>query len=185
MISLFKWWFYGISLIFLPQSPVKEFYILPSSTLEIQGYSNVNNFACSFKMNDNHYVSVNYNPNTQKFESALVQFPVVSFDCGGRLINKDFRDLLNEKEFPRLNIRLLEIEPLEEDKVLATLEFEIAGVKNIYKMPASFEIRKGYYRSIGAIELDIEDFGLKQPKRLLGMIVVSTKIDVQFKIDFV
>jgi len=186
MISLFSWWLYAISLLVAPTSnPIEEFNILPSSTLEIRGSSNVNNFTCSFDMDDISSVSVNYNSSTHKFESALVQFPVTSFDCGNRMINKDFRDLLNEKDYPKLNLRLVEIEPLAEDEVLVTIEFEIAGVKNLYKMPASFAVMKGYYSSQGHIELDIEDFGLQQPKRMLGMIVVSNKIDVRFKIDFV
>lgn len=184
-MTLFHILLFSITTLLVSPSPFKEFNILPSSTLDISGSSNVNNFNCSFNMDDISSVSVNYNAITHKFESALVYFPVKSFDCGGRLINRDFRDLLNEKEFPRLNLRLVEIEPIEEDMALVTLEFEIAGVKNTYKMPTSFAIMKGYYSSKGEIQLDIEDFGLEQPKRLLGMIVVSNKIDVRFKIDFV
>lgn len=180
------YWWGVVSLLLVPfQNPIEEFNILPSSTLEIQGSSNVNSFTCTFDMEDISTVSVNYNSETQKFESALVQFPVASFNCGGRMINRDFRELLKERSYPKLHIRLVEIEPLAEDKVLVSLEFEIAGVKNLYKMPASFAVMKGYYSSRGHIELDIEDFGLQQPKKLLGMIVISNKIDVHFKFDFV
>lgn len=186
MKSLLSLWLVlGINLILTAQEPIKEFNILPSSTLEIQGSSNVNNFTCVFDMEDISTVSVNYNSQSHKFESALVQFPVASFDCGGRMINRDFKELLQENKYPRLKLRLVEIEPIEEDKALVTLEFEIAGVRNLYKMPASFAVMKGYYSSKGHIELDIEDFGLQQPKRLFGMIVISNKIDVQFKFDFV
>lgn len=186
MVALLCYWWMAWSMFAMPgEDPVEKFHILPSSTLEIQGSSNVNNFTCVFQMQDINTVTINYNPGTHKFESALVSFPVNSFDCGGRMINKDFRNLLNEKKHPTLKIRLVEIEPLEEDEVLVSLEFEIAGVKNLYKMPASFAIMKGYYSSQGHIELDIEDFGLEQPKKLLGAIVVHKKIDVRFKFDFV
>jgi len=185
MKSILSLWIVGIILLLPSQEPIEEFNVLPSSTLEIQGASNINNFTCVFDMEDISTVSVNYNAKTQKFESALIQFPVASFDCGGRMINQDFKELLQEKYHPRINLRLLEIEPIEEDKALVTLEFEIAGVKNLYKMPASFAVMKGYYSSRGHIELDIEDFGLEQPKKLFGMITISNKIDVHFKFDFV
>lgn len=178
-------WILGVSFFLTPQGPIEEFNILPSSTLEIKGSSNVNNFTCVFEMEDISTVSVDYNSQTKKFESALVQFPVASFDCGGRIINTDFKDLLQAKDYPRLSLRLVEIEPIEEDKALISLEFEIAGVKKLYKMPVSFAVMKGYYSSRGHIELDIKDFGLKQPKKLFGMIVINNKIDVHFKFDFV
>lgn len=178
-------WIFGVSLFLTPQDPIEEFNVLPSSTLEIKGSSNVNNFTCVFKMEDISTVSVNYNVQKQKFESALVQFPVASFDCGGRMINSDFRDLLQENKFPKLSLRLMEIVPLEEDKALISLEFEIAGVKKLYKVPVSFAVMKGYYSSRGHVELDIRDFGLTQPKKLFGMIVISNKIDINFKFDFV
>lgn len=185
MKTLLSLWIMVMSLLLTSQEPIEEFNVLPSSTLEIHGSSNVNNFTCVFDMEDISTVSVNYNSRTQKFESALVQFPVASFDCGGRMINRDFKELLQEKDYPRIKLRLVEIEPIEEDKALVTLEFEIAGVKNLYKMPASFAVMKGYYSSRGHIELDIEDFGLEQPKKLFGMITISNKIDVHFKFDFV
>ena len=185
MTVLISLWIFGVSLFLTPQDPIEEFNVLPSSTLEIKGSSNVNNFTCVFDIDDISTVSVNYNSQSQKFESALVQFPVASFDCGGRMINADFKELLQEKDYPKLSLRLVRIEPIEEDKALVSMEFEIAGVKNLYKMPVSFAVMKGYYSSRGHIELDIEDFGLQQPKKLFGMIVISNKIDVHFKFDFV
>lgn len=175
----------GMSLLLTTQQPIEGFNVLPSSTLEIKGSSNIHNFFCIFDMEDISTVSVNYNAQTHKFESALVQFPVTSFDCGGRMINADFQELLQEKQHPQLSVRLLEIEPLEEDKAFIALEFEIAGVINLYKIPVSFAVKDGHYRSCGHIELDIDDFGLKQPKKLFGIIVVKNKIDVHFKFDFV
>ncbi|HLW14709.1 MAG TPA: YceI family protein [Flavobacteriaceae bacterium] len=185
MTFLLSLWIFGVSLFLPPQEPIEEFNVLPSSTLEIKGSSNVNTFTCVFDIEDISTVSVNYNSQSQKFESALVQFPVASFDCGGRMINSDFKELLQEKNYPKLSLRLVRIEPIEEDKALVSMEFEIAGVKNLYKMPVSFAVMKGYYSSRGHIELDIEDFGLTQPKKLFGMIVISNKIDVHFKFDFV
>lgn len=186
MMSLMIYmWISLMSFVGGPKKPANEFNILPSSKLEIKGSSNVNKFACDFQMQDISTVSVNYSPSTHKFQSALIKFPVQSFDCGSRLINRDFKDLLKEKEYPLLNIKLLEIEPIEEDRVVVKMEFEIAGVKKIYRMPASFTIMKGYYSSEGSIKINIEDFGLEQPKRMLGMIVINTEIDVHFKFDFV
>lgn len=186
MLSLFiTLWMLFFTFIGGADKPVNEFNILPSSKLEVRGSSNVNKFACDFKMKDISTVSVNYIPSTHKFQSALIKFPVQSFDCGSRLINKDFKDLLKEQEYPLLNIKLLEIEPIEEDRVIVKMEFEIAGVKKIYRIPASFAIMKGYYSSEGTVKLNIEDFGLEQPKRMLGMIVINTEIDIQFKFDFV
>src|SRR5690625_5523375 len=82
MKTLLSLWIMGMSLLLTSQEPIEEFNVLPSSTLEIHGSSNVNNFTCVFDMEDISTVSVNYNSRTQKFESALVQFPVASFDCG-------------------------------------------------------------------------------------------------------
>lgn len=185
MWMLIQWWLYAVSILVAPVVPSQEFTVLPSSSLEIRGSSNVHNFTCVFQLEDMIAENIDYNKVTKTFETANLQFPVASFDCGGRGINKDFRNLLNEKDYAHLQIRLLHITPISNKRVEISMEIEIAGVANFYKTYVSYNQKEDYLHAEGRLSLHIEDFGLEQPKRMLGLVVVQKEIDIYFNIDFI
>ena len=107
---------------------------------------------------------------------------LILFDCGGRQINKDFHKLLNTKEFPQILIKLKEIEYLLES-IKACIEMEIAGVSKTYTLHVT-QTKEDTHNILGVLELDISDFNLESPTKLLGIIVVSDIIEIDFNLSF-
>lgn len=168
-----------------PLSPPTEYTILPSSSLYIKGSSNISNFVCNFEMKYVNPVKVLYDNTKSTMETQYTEFPVAYFDCGSAAINKDFRSLLKEKVHPTLFIRLVSVNPVSDSQVKVSLEFKIAGVTNMYELVVDYKLENQRLHTQGSFQLNIEDYNLEQPKRLLGLVVVRKEIEVHFDIDFV
>lgn len=162
----------------------QEFTLLPSSKLRIHGSSNVNNFTCSYSMEQFRGLSLKYYPEADQFRTTAMKFPISNFDCGGRIINRDFKEILKEEAYPELGIKLLDVIPITSKKANVTLELEIAGVKREYDLSVYYNNNYDRHSASGKLKLDIGDFNIEQPKRMLGMIVVDREIDIVFQIDF-
>src|SRR5690625_7038554 len=78
--------------------------------MEIHGSSNVNHFTCIYPTQQIEPIQVDFNPDQLLFKKAEINLPVASFDCGGHGINRDFRDLLQEKNHPEVKINLKKID---------------------------------------------------------------------------
>ena len=185
MLSIFKSWVFVLCIFSMPVILAQEYTILPSSNLYIKGSTNINNFTCNFNMDDIRPANFGFSSSAESFKSVFVEFPVASFDCGGAGINKDFRNLLKESYHPLLQIRLLDIKPITESKAKISLEFVIAGVNNSYEVVVNYKKEGDYLHTQGSFQLDIENYGLEQPRRMLGLVVVRKEIDVHFAIDFI
>ena len=75
------------------------------------------------------------------------------------------------------------ITKIEEDvnSITATVEITICKISKTYKIPVSVDHEKGLYVS-GLMPININDFNLKAPKKMLGMIKVSPRIQIEFSL---
>lgn len=156
------------------------------SYLKIKGKTNVNNFNCAFNIDAfSDAIKVNFKEydSSIKFSKAILRLSNIEFDCGGKAINKDFNKLLNTEEHPQIVLNLKEITKIEEDvnSITATVEITICKISKTYKIPVSVDHEKGLYVS-GLMPININDFNLKAPKKMLGMIKVSPRIQIEFSL---
>jgi len=159
-------------------------YIAAESSLRISGTSNINTFTCDFNTVEMmapipvHYVRAG---SKYIFHKADLILDNLSFDCGNRGINKDFHALLKSKEYPHILIRLKEIETDSGNTshLNAKVDIEIAGRTNTYKIPIKFELRENMC-ILGELKLSLDDFQLKAPKKVLGLITVHETITINF-----
>ena len=157
--------------------------IVPESKLQIRGNSNINKFKCDFNILEiKNPIPLFYEKKGNKiyFKKAKLALENSCFDCGSRGINKDFNKLLKTNEFPQIFLSLQEIEK-HDDIVEASVEMTIAGVSKMYKLPVDIETDETLLVS-GVLNLNISDFNLKAPKKLLGLIVVSENIEIDFNL---
>lgn len=159
----------------------------PDSSLKIKGKTNVHNFQCEFDMqalSDSISVSFNEQSGELIFYDSQLKLPNFQFDCGGKAINKDFNKLLNSEEYPAISIFLKRIDPLEgqPNRVNATMEIMIGNIVNIYTIPITINQEEGLHLS-GSVPLDINDFSLTPPTKLLGAIKVSPIIEIEFSLN--
>lgn len=159
-------------------------YIAGESKLQISGTTNINTFTCEFNTAEMmEPILVHYEKTGSKyiFHKADLKLNNLGFDCGSRGINKDFHALLKSDKHPYILLRLREIQmhgPASPD-LYATVDIEIAGRVNSYKIPIKLD-QKDEMCIFGKLNLNLEDFKLKAPKKVLGLITVHETIAINF-----
>jgi hypothetical protein len=158
--------------------------ITSQSELHIKGTSNVSDFTCQY--NIQHFdepIRVYYEKLNEviRFENSMLILENTGFDCGGKGINRDFHGLLKSDDYPRIILRLkqIKLKSNKEHTADALIEIEIAGLTHTYQMEAAFHKEQDWHIS-GQLKLNINDFDLKAPKKMLGLIVVSDEILIDF-----
>jgi polyisoprenoid-binding protein YceI len=160
--------------------------ITPSSKLYVLGKTNVNSFKCHYNvLKLNKPIPINFKSHGDKisFEKTTLVLDNVNFDCGGSSINNDFQNLLKTKTYPRIFIKLKEInkDKNKESLVLALVDLEIAGVTKPYTIPVELN-NEGTMTIKGVLGLNIRDFNLEPPKKAMGLIVVKDVIEINFEL---
>lgn len=169
-----------------PITSKKSVLITHKSELFIKGTSNINDFKCQYNIkNLNEPIGVHYRKanGVLKFHNSTLVLENNGFDCGGRGINRDFHGLLKSDIYPEIILRLKEIKlkPHKNNTADALIEIEIAGLKHSYHMETEFQLDDDWHIS-GLLKLNINDFNLEAPKKMLGLIVVSEEIEINFKL---
>ena len=160
-----------------------------SSSINITGKSNVRPFSCKTSTIYEHdTLDIRYmnEDNIYRFENVVIEIDLNGFDCGNPFVDKDFGKLLQKDKYPTLKIYLKQI-TLDETLAginlsgIADLEIEIAGIIKHYDMKFNSSIINGKGLVEGELELNISDFNLTPPKKLLGLIKVSEEILIEFR----
>jgi hypothetical protein len=168
-----------------------------NSYVKILGKTNVNSFSCDYRKEipkDTIEVSIRQMGNMIVLENAILEVEVDGFDCGNQMMNKDFQNLLKENAHPKITLRIKSIEPSNGLTASSTntgyaeigyamVEFEIAGVKNEYKVPLnSFEqVMSQYF--LGQKTINITDFKLTPPRKFMGLVKVEEEISIDFRLN--
>lgn len=165
---------------------VTKVYIAPESSLKISGTSNVNSFTCAYNTkNLTAPVAVQFEKKNNKvrFQKATLVLDNLGFDCGNRGINRDFHSLIKTKEYPQLYLRLKEIQTTDTKSktVQALVEIEIAGISKSFEVPVQLKEDDTVCVS-GKLKLQLSDFNLEPPKKVLGLIVVHDTITIDFRL---
>lgn len=164
----------------------KVIVINPKSELDIVGSSNVNNFKCLFKIeNLNKPLSISYRESKHSihFKKATLVLENTFFDCGGKAINKDFHQLLKTDKNPQILLTLKEIKKKQhaQNTVEALVQIHIAGQTKDYIIETQINQNEDLFIK-GRLKLNIKDFDLKAPKKMLGLVVVSDEIEIIFNL---
>ncbi|WP_127845214.1 YceI family protein [Psychroflexus aestuariivivens] len=181
MKTIFSILISAFSLVFISSKKANTVDVLlkTQSEIYIKGTSNVNSFDCHYTGNlGGEVLQVKYTigDNKLKFENTKIKLASDEFDCGGRRINQDFRELLTSSQFPEIEIELLSIENIGNEFKI-TSRVKLAGISNTY----NFKVEKFENdRYVGELLVNICDFDLVAPKKMMGMIVVDEEIDIHF-----
>lgn len=99
-------------------------------------------------------------------------------------MNHDFRKLLESDQHPYILVRLQEFRFLKDktDDYIGEItgEFQLAGktVTKSFKVKNEKEIAPDYFSGIA--DLNIRDFGLEPPTRMMNLVKVNEQISVEF-----
>lgn len=160
--------------------------ITSKSALQINGTSNVKDFTCQYEIqNLNEPFLIHYEKAQDiiRFEKSELILENKGFDCGGKGINNDFHGLLQSDRYPKITLKLKEINLKSHKKNTADalIDIEIAGSTNSYRMKTEFDFEQDWLIT-GKLKLNIKDFDLQAPKKMFGLIVVSDEIEISFQL---
>ncbi len=160
--------------------------IHPDSQLTIVGNTNINKFNCGFDsktLEEPIPVEFRRKGDNIYFKKAKLKLNTYLFDCGKKLINKDFQDLIKAETYPDIYLILKEVIPSTTDKNLvnAKVDFKIAGKTKEYTVPVTYDGKDDLSIS-GKLQLNIRDFDLENPKKLMGLIKVDDVITINFNL---
>ncbi|WP_242132090.1 hypothetical protein [Aestuariivivens marinum] len=160
--------------------------VTSESSLVVRGTTNVNTFTCGFDvLKLKNPVQVLYKKVGARlvFDKTALVLDNDCFDCGGIVINSDFRKILKSKMYPQITLFLNDINDLEEqtDDVLASIDIEIAGVSKNHKVPIKFKKGRGMLIT-GVLPISMSDYDLKPPKKFFGLITVHDIIKIYFQL---
>ncbi|MEZ4811603.1 MAG: YceI family protein [Allomuricauda sp.] len=156
--------------------------VAPESEVVISGTTNVNSFSCQYNITTLELpIKMMYDEHTNRilFKNAKLQLANDCFDCGGKMINKDFKELLKTSEYPQVELQLMYVEPPKhgQKKIEVGMEIKLAGVTRHYETYLYCEDQSNICVT-GTLELQLSDFGLKPPKKVLGMVKVHNEVKV-------
>ena len=160
--------------------------ISPESKISINGKTNINRFNCSFdaiNLKSPVSVLVEIIDGDLYFEDTNLLLNTNCFDCGNRQMNSEFKDLLNAKAFPNIILKLkkLEIDNFDGNDATTYMDIYIAGVKKSYTVPISLIGTKEMIIK-GKLNLNICDFNLEPPKKMMGLVVVDEIIQINIEL---
>lgn len=162
-------------------------FITPESQLTIKGKTNVNKFQCIYntiELQEPIPVYYEIKDNSLIFKNTQLILKTNCFDCGNKTMNKDFNALLKSETYPQIQINLKELKnPKNQNGELmqALLDIEIAGIVEKYSITLSPENEKKMFVN-GVLVLNIIDFNIEPPKKLLGIITVEETIEIDFEL---
>lgn len=188
-ITKYLWTLSALLLWFTDTDPEREatVRVAPDSVVVISGTTNVNQFTCKYNLQELELpIRLTYDEKAQHilFKNAKLKLANDCFDCGGKAINKDFRELLQTKSHPEVELKLLYVNPPQPEKetISVGMEIKIAGVTRKYESILNCE-QKGGICVKGTLALKLTDFGLEPPKKVLGMIKVDNEIQVHMTLQ--
>ena len=158
--------------------------ILADSELTITGDTNINKFLCGFdtkRLERSKEISFIQQGNNFKLQNAVLTLNNQGFDCGNKAINKDFHALLRTEEYPTISLEITELTVQNDAQALAKVRITIAGKHKNYSLPVKIA-DTAVDCFTGTLKLDINDFGLKPPKKMFGLIVVKEDIEINFNL---
>ncbi len=167
---------------FVTSTKTAEINIKKGSEVVIEGRSNVNHFNCEYiTVISKGIKEINYNiyDDTYLLNDATLSLETKAFDCGGRMINKDFNKLMQSEDHPNILIKLKHIKAYN-DIFKITADIYIAGKMNTYTFEMCLNEGDNY---TGMLSLNIEDFDMEAPRKLMGAIKVDPEIDINFDLD--
>ncbi len=158
--------------------------ILADSELTITGDTNINKFLCGFDTNRlvrSKEITFSQHGDKFKFQNAVLTLNNQGFDCGNKAINRDFHSLLRTEEYPSISLEITELTVQNDAQALAKILITIAGKQKNYTLPVNI-VDTPIDCFTGTLKLNINDFGLKPPKKMFGLIVVKEDIEINFNL---
>jgi hypothetical protein len=171
--------------------PSVKWIVEKTSTLRVEGESNLNKFKCDIEgyyQRDTIVCFDNGQVNKPVQLRGSLKIDIFKFDCHNKLITSDLRKTLKAEEHPKLVIRFLSLERVpvfngNTDIIKGLVSVQLAGTSKTFEILYSF-IKPGSSTIIlnGGSTFMFSDFNLKPPSKVGGFIKIKNEFDVNFRL---
>ena len=141
--------------------------------VQINGSTNINKFQC---VNNKFRAEAGiYSFSGKNLPNIILR--VSDFDCGNRMMTKDFQKILNVEKYPEMTIRFINFIK-NQTSFLAVVEVRMMNQSKRYNVEFGVENN----RLIGRKNVKFSDFNITPPKKMGGMIVVKDDLNLVFSL---
>lgn len=167
---------------------VHRLIVQPSSKLIIDGKTNINSFRCA--------ITQYCGRDTLELREGLGRKPVFTkgyvgleasrFDCGMQVMTQDFWETVNSRKYPIVSIEFISFEKIPRFDCGAqvfqgALKISLSGVTREYDVNCTIETEEtGLIHLKGGRVFTFSDFNLEPPVKMMGLIKVQEKLEVNF-----
>jgi hypothetical protein len=168
-----------------------RFIVQPSSSLTINGKTNVNSFQCGIKYySGKDTLVLREGGRLQKpvFIKGSVALKASLFDCGMQVMTNDFCNTIKSNQYPEVVIDFKSFEKVpdydaKKEKFKGTMAISLAGASKEFSLLCSIQPQSsGVIHLSGKRKFLFSDFNLEPPKKMMGMIKTEDELNVHFNL---
>ncbi|KFC20278.1 YceI family protein [Chryseobacterium sp. FH1] len=142
--------------------------------VQINGNTNVNSFRC---VNNKFKAETGVYTFSEKTLPNII-LKVNDFDCGNKMMTKDFQKILNSEKYPEMTIKFINFTKTQKS-YNAVVEVRMMNQSKRYNVEFNVENNK----MIGRKNVKFSDFNITPPKKMGGMIVVKDDLNLIFSLS--
>lgn len=170
---------------------IHRFIVQPTSTLTIDGSTNVNSFRCGINQYTGKDTLVLQEGSPLRkpiFLKGSVALKASNVDCGMAVMTKDFNETIKAKEHPHIIINFKSFERLPnykrgEEKFKGTMTISLGGTVRQFDVDCTIQPQaSGLIHLRGGRTFLFSDFNLHPPDKMMGLIRIQQELNVQFNL---
>jgi hypothetical protein len=168
----------------------RQWLVTASSKLEISGSTNINRFHClstDYAGSDTLTEYVDRKTGIRVL-AGVVTLMTSSFDCHNEMITRDFKETLKAGDYPKVNIRFVELKKKHGRKgdLNGMVEITLAGTSKKYPVTCQIKSADNNEQHLeGTRNFNLSDFGLQPPDKLFGAIKTDDNVSVIFHLQLI
>ncbi|PIQ49363.1 MAG: hypothetical protein COW03_05315 [Cytophagales bacterium CG12_big_fil_rev_8_21_14_0_65_40_12] len=159
----------------------QEYLVVMGKTVLIKGKTSFGRFSCTYQNgHDQDTVSLSKIANAESLMELFI--PVASFDCGNRMLERDFGKTLRYEEYPSIEVRLDDFKRVGQ-QYYGDIWIKLTG-KEMKMERIPFTLTPGETGEVlySEITISLDYFELSPPKKLFGLIKVQDELKIELSL---
>ncbi|GAC1592432.1 MAG: hypothetical protein NVS3B19_13980 [Ginsengibacter sp.] len=164
--------------------------ILKSSTLTVDGKSNVNNFSCLAKEYTNKdTIKITKHVTNKISILGELEMEILDFNCHNNLMTNELRKAVKSKRYHTMKIHFISLESMPDvknrsDTIKGGVEISLAGIIKKFELIYLFEAEGlNNMKLSGAHDFLFTDFNLLPPRKFGGLVRIKNGFEVNFSLN--
>lgn len=159
-----------------------------SLILNIDVNTNVDCFTCEYESNLTDTIALANDDvkNLLFFEGIHLAIPVNFIDCHNNIMNRDMQNMLKANDHPQImvDINNFKINKINSGTSIAEILINMDGVAKKYTITIANYFKNNRLYFHGSFPVNLTDFYINPPSKLLGLVKVDKTIGISFSLAF-